>query len=341
VEAMFSYNVMFSVHGDVAFADRAERIAYNALPATWASPKGGDMWAHQYLQAINEINAIKADPHVWTHDGDDSEMYGLEPNFGCCTANFNQGWPKFANMLIYSTTDGGAAIGAYAPASAKLPTGDTVDIDTAYPYEDTVRIHVTAAKAMPLYVRIPGWASNATVNGAAAKNGTMHKVDCEAGGNTVTLELNPEIRLETWDNGAQSVHRGGLMYSLPLQANYIVTAHHFGGPTDSNDYEATTNATWNYALDVDTAHPSASLKFHQGAYTAGSAPFNHSKWPTYITAVAREVPSWGTALNSAAEVPISPVCSSTVACGQPTQVQLVPHGGTDLRIGELPLSGFK
>merc|ERR1712084_138693 len=44
VEAMFSYNTMFSVHGEPAFADRAERIAYNALPATFASPTGGDMW---------------------------------------------------------------------------------------------------------------------------------------------------------------------------------------------------------------------------------------------------------------------------------------------------------
>jgi hypothetical protein len=55
VEAMFSYNSMFSIHGAVAFADRAERIAMNALPATWASPLGGDMWAHQYLQAVNEV----------------------------------------------------------------------------------------------------------------------------------------------------------------------------------------------------------------------------------------------------------------------------------------------
>merc|ERR1712195_365286 len=43
VEAMFSYTTLFSTHGDVEFADRAERIAYNALPATWASPTGGDM----------------------------------------------------------------------------------------------------------------------------------------------------------------------------------------------------------------------------------------------------------------------------------------------------------
>ena len=49
-----------------------------------------------YLQVsnfprISQVNAIKADPHVWTHDGDMAETYGLEPNYGCCTANFNQG----------------------------------------------------------------------------------------------------------------------------------------------------------------------------------------------------------------------------------------------------------
>lgn len=87
VEAMYSYDTMFSVHGDGEFADRAERIAYNALPATWASPTGGDLWAHQYLQAVNEIAAMHQDDHVWTHDGPDAEIYGLAPNFGCCTAN--------------------------------------------------------------------------------------------------------------------------------------------------------------------------------------------------------------------------------------------------------------
>merc|ERR1719161_1408265 len=140
VEAMFSYNTMFSIHGEPSFADRAERIAYNALPATWASPTGGDMWAHQYLEAINEINAIKADPHVWTHDGDMSEAYGLEPNYGCCTANFNQGWPKYASLVILSAPDGGPVVALHAPASARLPGGVTVDVDTKYPFEDSATV---------------------------------------------------------------------------------------------------------------------------------------------------------------------------------------------------------
>ena len=73
-EAMFSYATMLAAFGDASHADRLERIAFNALPATWASPTGGDMWAHQYLQAVNEMSATRrGDDYVWTHDNGDSE----------------------------------------------------------------------------------------------------------------------------------------------------------------------------------------------------------------------------------------------------------------------------
>lgn len=51
-------------------AERAEMLAYNALPAT-ITP---DMWAHQYLQQSNEANAIHSDDHIWEHDGPDSTL---------------------------------------------------------------------------------------------------------------------------------------------------------------------------------------------------------------------------------------------------------------------------
>ena len=50
------------------FAERAEQLGYNALPATITH----DMWALQYLQQDNEMNAVHLDDHVWTHDGPDS-----------------------------------------------------------------------------------------------------------------------------------------------------------------------------------------------------------------------------------------------------------------------------
>jgi hypothetical protein len=341
VEAMFSYNTMFSIHGETSFADRAEQIAYNALPATWASPTGGDMWAHQYLQAVNEISAIKSDPHIWQNDGDMAEVYGLEPNFGCCTANFHQGWPKFANMIMYSTPDGGAAVGLYAPASGLLPGGVKVDIDTQYPFEDAAIITVSTAKTIPVYLRIPGWAAGATVNGSPAANGTMWRGVAGQGDTKFQVDFKPRLRLQQWDHGAVSVHRGALMYSLPIAANYTVFAHHFGSENMSNDYFLTPTSPWQYALDVDPRSLNESLLFVNHGYVPGAAPFNHSNWPSEIRAHLRPLPSWGIYEHSAAETPTSPACAQQSSQCGPSQVHsLVPHGGTDLRIGELPLASF-
>ncbi|KAK3270065.1 hypothetical protein CYMTET_21518 [Cymbomonas tetramitiformis] len=343
VEAMFSYSTMFAVFGDTAFADRVERVAYNAFPATWASPRGGDMWAHQYLQAVNEINALSnADPHVWQRDGAAAEMYGLEPNFGCCTANFNQGWPKLANSLIYTAADGGVVVGVYAPVEVSLPNGQGyVSVETSYPFSDTATVRVKAAAALTLYLRIPGWAEEATVDGAPARNGTMHEVACPKGATAVRVDFNPGVRLEMWDNGTVSVHRGALLFSLPLGLNFTTTAHHFGDMAMSNDYQVTPTTPWNYALDVDPAKPHASLEYHFRGYQSGAAPFNHTNWACFITATVRQVPYWKERMNSAASPPESPACvrNGKDVCGPPIQVQLVPHGGTDLRIGEFPVAG--
>ena len=70
---------MFGKYKDLVFdlfyqllllAERAEQLGYNALPATITS----DMWAHQYLQQDNEMNAIHSDDHVWYSDGPDATL---------------------------------------------------------------------------------------------------------------------------------------------------------------------------------------------------------------------------------------------------------------------------
>eukprot|EP00873_Tetraselmis_striata_P001277 jgi/Tetstr1/421541/TSEL_012488.t1 len=348
VEAMFSYTTMFGVFGEPAYADRAERIAFNALPATWASPRGGDMWAHQYLQAVNEVNALAAaQPHVWQQDGPDAEMYGLEPNFGCCTANFNQGWPKLANAAVYSTPSGGVAVGLYAPLAAALPGGATLALRTAYPFADGATVEVDSpAGGLDVALRIPGWATAATVDGAPAANGTMHTVRCPAGRTALRVEFAPQVRLEAWDGGAVSVHRGALMYSLPIAGAFRTVGHHYGGPGMADDYEVTPASPWNYALvlgsEADRHDPATWLTFHDGGGPAdGAAPFNHSGWPSHVIATLRRLPSWAMVHNSADQPPAAPACldprTREDICGPPKQVALVPHGGTDLRIGVFPV----
>jgi hypothetical protein len=61
VEQLFSLNIVHEVQGDAFFAERAETIAYNALPAVGTK----DMWSRVYLQQANEIFAGHSNPHVW------------------------------------------------------------------------------------------------------------------------------------------------------------------------------------------------------------------------------------------------------------------------------------
>src|SRR5262249_49879805 len=108
VEALYSLEHLVAFTGDPFFADRWEQIAYNALPVTLYP----DLWSHQCDQQVNQVQCTINHEHRWSTNGPDSNLFGLEPNFGCCTANMHQGWPKFAAHLWMQTPDHGlAAIG--------------------------------------------------------------------------------------------------------------------------------------------------------------------------------------------------------------------------------------
>ncbi len=115
VEYMFSLEKLISILGEVKLADRLEKIAFNALPATF-SP---DMWAHQYDQQANQVICKIAEDRIYTNNGPDANIFGLEPHYGCCTANMHQGFPKFTAHLWMKSRDGGLVATAYAPSVVK------------------------------------------------------------------------------------------------------------------------------------------------------------------------------------------------------------------------------
>ena len=308
VKLMWSYSTLFSAFGDVAFLDRTNRIAYNALPATFVSRRGGDMWNHQYLQANNEITAERQYVHVWhINNNQDLEVYGVAPNIGCCTAKFNQGWPKLAAFsLFFLKYRGVPAVGVFVPASAVLEDGLHIIMDTSYPYSHSVKVTLVPPSGTPwkgLYICIPSWAMHATVtmNGAPqpghTANGTMHLVLPPSSTSVllvVELDLNPAVRLEEWYPGFISVHRGNLMYSLPITTT-ITSTKKYQYP-ESQYLEDQPASEWRFALDVPGREDDLYLLFVQDhPLGAGEAPFNHSGWPVYIEAPVQEVSSnvWG------------------------------------------------
>ena len=267
--------------------------------------------------------------------------------------------------MLHTTPDGGVAVSVLGPVSAKLPGGVAVNVSGQYPFEDDVTVTLSGlpggAVAFPLYVRVPSWATAATVsvNGGApvavgSMNGTMLKVDLSgATGPTVsvTLSTNPSVRLVPFYNGALAVYRGALLYSLRLDENFVVTGSQ---PLDARvkDYvvsqpgcdlspgQQQCTAPFNVALVVDDpAHPEQGFAFSRTG-DVPYVPFAAGLWGASnleLVATVRQVAAWGVALNAAAPPPASPVdCSAPAACGPTFPATFVPYGATHLRMSELP-----
>ena len=369
VEQLLSLNIVHEVQGDAHFAERAERIAYNALPATGTK----DMWSRVYLQQANEVYAGHSHSHPWATDGEDATTYSLDLNYDCCTANFNQGWPRFVQKMLHASPDGGLALSLLGPVAATLPGGVGVSVSGDYPFEDDLTITLSGLPAAapltyPLYLRIPAWAVNAslTINGGAeapvgAANGTMLKVLWPQGtagpAATLLLRTYPAIRTERQYNGALAVLRGALLYSLRLDETFEVTATAAGEPRAANylvtqpgcDMSGSSannscTAPWNVALVLAAAQspggPLAGLQFTRTGPTPPT-PFAAGLWGgsnLEITAHVRGVGSWGVEDNAAAPPPASPVdCDSAPGlCTPPYPATLVPYGATHLRMAVLP-----
>jgi uncharacterized protein len=354
VEAMYSLEVLAGITGDSRLGDRLERLAFNALPATFKK----DMTAHQYDQQCNQVICSAKGEHVYVNNGPDSNLYGLEPNFGCCTANLHQGWPKFASHLWMKTPDGGLAVVAYSPCVVETKIqGKPVKlvVETDYPFRDDVTIRVTVAEPLsfPLNLRAPGWAESLTIRSSDPdiKLGgqELHADEIEvavprrgagrAGGylpmtikwsetQTVTLHFAMEPRLFKGFNDSVAIQRGPLVFALPIEAEWKKVKDN---PRFA-DWEVYPKSPWNDALQMDREHPERSITFEERP--VGKNPFSTPGAPLIARVKARRVPSWTLERGAAAPPPKSPLATS-----EPLEVlTLIPYGCTDLRITEFPVS---
>jgi len=337
VEYMFSLEVLMSVLGEARFGDRLERVAFNALPATF-SP---DMWAHQYDQQVNQAEcSIHADRN-WTTNGAESNLYGLEPNFGCCTANFSQGWPKFASHLWMRTKSDGLAAVAYAPCEVETMVKDVpvrVEVVTEYPFREKILIKVQAGEPVrfPILVRIPAWAKKASIqinggNDIHPESGTFHKLDREWSGLTeIKLELPMEALASRRYRNAIAVERGPLVYSLKLGEKWNrVNADKPFRELPHADWEVYPTGAWNYALDLNEETVKV-LEFVE--HPVGKMPFSPDGAPISVKVRGVQIEEWRLVNGSAGEMPISPVKAS----GKKIDLVLIPYGCTNIRITEFP-----
>jgi hypothetical protein len=333
VETMFSLEQSLAILGDAKLGDRLERIAFNALPGTFTD----DMWAHQYNQQPNQVEcSLHRKP--WTTDGPESNLYGLEPNFGCCAANFHQGWPKFVSSLWMGTPEGGLVAAAYSPCEVHTMAGNTpvhLVEETEYPFRDTIRITVTPAKpaSFPLLLRVPAWASGAAIliNGKqqpAPEPGTFATVKRTwKSGDVVELRLPMVPQIHRGFHESLSVTRGPIVFSYPIAESWVKLRDR--GMTA--DWQVFPAGQWNYGLN---ASPETSSQLAVVESPVGAGPFTLKGNPVKIEVSARKITQWQAVDGVADPVPPSPVASSEAE----EKITLVPYAAAKLRITAFPQS---
>ncbi|MEN3340004.1 MAG: hypothetical protein V7647_3680 [Acidobacteriota bacterium] len=346
VEFMYSLEHLFSVFGDPFFGDRLERVAFNALPAAIAP----DMWSHQYDQQVNQVQCTINPEHGWSSNGPESNLFGLEPNYGCCTSNMHQGWPKFAAHLWMKTPDEGLVAAAWAPCHVRTTLRGvdvSVAVNTEYPFRDRVTLVVTPASRLrfPLHLRVPAWADGATVRvgsgaDAAMAGGTLHRIDREwTGATEVTLHFPMRAVVSVRYNEAVTVERGPLVYSLQIaEAWSRVNAEKPHRELPHADFEVRPASPWNFGLVVDAERPADVFRFEERPI--GERPFSPDGAGVVAHARGRLIPAWKIVRGWAGE--FSPADSAwgdpaSQVTDQPVQaITLVPYGCTNIRITEFP-----
>ncbi|HBG00979.1 MAG TPA: hypothetical protein DDW87_05335 [Firmicutes bacterium] len=326
-EYMFSLQELIRVTGNPEYGDILEMVAYNAFPATFTP----DMCAHQYDQQVNQAiaNVAKRD---WSNNGDWSNIYGLEPEFGCCTANLHQGWPKLVKSMAMNTADKGLAFHVYGPCEISAIVADDICVRvrqvTSYPFDEHLEFEFSIGQdtEFPVMFRIPKWAKGAQLRINNEESQHLSHGDYVTierswkDGDVVNLHLPMGIRVSEGHEGLISVYRGPLLYGLQITEKWVKV----GGQEPFADWEVYPASHWNYGLILDTENPENSFTVQKGDYSR--VPFDPHKAPVTLLARGRRIPGWGLINNSAGHIDQGPHHTEEAI----EEIALIPYG-TDYR----------
>lgn len=326
VEQMYSYELLYACTGDSKWAERLELLAFNALPATISD----DMWTHQYVQMSNQI-ACQRFPgrSLFRTNGPEAHLFGLEPNFGCCTANFNQGWPKFAlSTFMYS---GNTVINGI-PVPGELKTEDRyIRLETNYPFENSFRYTISSQTDFNFQIRIPSFARNLCVNGKPVEsngNGLVFSVKADTD-KAVMVTFDTIPYMEKRPHGLRTVKCGSLVFSLPIEHQKQMCEYEKNGVERKYpycDYEYLPVSDWNYA------YCSELLSVERKGVS--DIPFSGEKPPVVIKAEVQKI-DWG--MEDGFETVCAKIPNARVPLSEKKDVLLYPYGCAKLRMTEMPL----
>lgn len=222
---MLGWRLMLAT-GDARHGDLMERTLFNVI----ATSPGADGASFFYANPLHQRTpgaVLPQDTASWrVGPGTRAPWFDVS----CCPTNVAR---TFASLDSYvaATSDEGLSLVLYTSSdiNTTLPDGRgvSVRVDTDYPLDGSVRIHVRQRAGAPwsLRLRVPEWSRGATVSRSGSPpeevaSGWTTVVDVGGSEDEIVLQLNTAPRF-TWGDpridsarGAVAVERGPLVYCV-------------------------------------------------------------------------------------------------------------------------------
>ncbi|MBO5221625.1 MAG: glycoside hydrolase family 127 protein [Clostridia bacterium] len=324
VELMYSFEHLYAYTGDPIWAERLEQVAFNALSATISD----DMWAHQYDQQSNQICCSRfTDNPIWRTNGREAGLFGLEPNYGCCTADHGQGWPKFA-LSAYMHKAG--EIINVLPVPSRLDCEQAeISLTTEYPFRTKFVYEINVKQDFVFRIRIPSFAKNVRWNGKTKRTKEIVLFLKAGEHHCCSLEYTIAPRMESRPYRLKTVRYGSLVFSLPIRYEAKRLEYESKGVERKYpycDYEYLPLSDWNYGF--------SSKQIEIVERKREDIPFSSQNPSLVLKAKVRKIP-WGHHPRYHTVCAVEPLARSPE--GKEEVVSLYPYGCAKLRMTELPL----
>jgi hypothetical protein len=357
VEQMSSDEILTGITGDPMWADNCEDVAFNTYPAAVMPNFRG-------LRYLTAPNMVVSDSKNHAPGIQNEGPFLMMNPFSsrCCQHNHSQGWPYYAEHLWMATPDNGIAALLYNSSEVTANVGNgkakkvTLKQITNYPFDESIKIEVntTSATNFPVYLRIPGWCSGATVsvNGKAmnakAMPGSYFRLDNKwKQGDVIELLLPMKITMREWTNNKNSVsiNYGPLTFSLKISEYYKKMNSKESAIGDSKwqsnadqtkwpAYEIYPASMWNYGLLLNNKSLTDQFKIIKKPWPASNFPFTQADVPIILKTKGKVIPQWTLDKYGLCDVlPQSPVRVST----EEKTIELIPMGAARLRISAFPV----
>lgn len=328
VDMSWTLGYFLEILKEPRYADMLEKIVFNA----GAGSVTNDFKALQYYSSVNQFLCTGTSNH--NKDNYCSTWMAYRPTHQteCCAGNIHRLFPNYAARL-WLRSDDGMVSALYGPSRFRYSDNLSILEETDYPYGEVVSFTVEATKgkhAAKLTLRIPGWCQGASlsVNGKEVnrplESGSFVTLDGPwKDGDKIQLCLPMEPVRQTAFGGGVWFERGPLVYTYGIPATYTkdtIRYPNMNGKYPADDeafpcWDIQPSAPWNYAVKADV----------QPEYADGKI---------LISAFPIE---WEFAKGPKEELLTPDLPESPIAIGPERTLELVPYGGTTLRLTVFPV----